>query len=93
MREWNNDEPRPATLALLIHKLKAHHEAMMTVMREEKGWKNDTRIHVHIAQAKETLETAREDGKELYGTEGSVLNERVKKWETRLWQLQEQLVY
>jgi len=88
MRGWNNDEPRPITLALLLDMLTAHSEALKTIHAEVVGWKNDPRTISHLSQASETLDTAREDVRELFGRDGGVMVDLVEKWGRKLERLE-----
>ena len=93
MREWNNEEPRPITLALLAEKLAAHCLAANLLKDTRKGWKwkNDPQIVAHLDQARETLDTAREDSRELFGTDGGLLVDRIAKLGRRFEKLDEEV--
>ncbi len=88
MREWNNDEARPITLALLVEKITAHFEAVKVVMSEMRGWKHDSRVRAHLEEARETWDTAKEDARDLYGNDGAVMKDLVDGWGRKLEKLE-----
>lgn len=94
MREWYNDEPRPATLTLLLAKLGAHWDGVKLLRQSSKLEGADQQsikevMRIHVQDMKETLESAEEECRELYGAgrlrrQSGYMCDAVFKWGERL---------
>ena len=78
LREWNNEESRPVSLAILLEKVGAHIRALFLLSSDTGAWAKSPMGLAHLDQAKETLRIAREDADDLFGKEGAVLKDMVE---------------